>query len=151
MNTLSTNTQNISATSALNTISKSSQFKLSNTQTFSITDDSGSSVSVTKLAVTNAGINVQVPLSMNTYQLSGIPTPINNDRCPNKLYVDNSISSLNISKYLIASTASSIYATLANLGSTNFNVINLLNTTQNSTATSSLLLQVNRWIWAPIR
>ena len=68
----------------MNTISKSSQFKLSNTQTFSIADDSA----LTKLAVTNAGINVNVPLSMNTYQLSGIPIPLNNDQCPNKLYVD---------------------------------------------------------------
>ena len=51
-------------------------------------------MSVTKLLVTNAGINVQVPLSMNTYQLSGIPTPINDDQCPNKLYVDTKVANI---------------------------------------------------------
>ena len=75
---------------------------------------------------------------MNTYQLSGIPTPITNDQCPNKLYVDNSITSLNISKYLPISTATSTYATLTSLGTTNLNVGNLLNTTQNLSATSTL-------------
>ena len=96
VNTLSTKTQNISATSTLNTISQSTQFKLSNSNTFSITDDSGPFVQVTKLLVTNSGINVQCSLSMNTYQLSGIPIPLNNDQCPNKLYVDTSITNLNI-------------------------------------------------------
>ena len=28
-------------------------------------------------------------MSMNNYQLSGIPTPIDDDQCPNKLYVDD--------------------------------------------------------------
>ena len=133
VNTISTNTQNISATSTLNTISKSSQFKLSNSNTFSITDDSGPFVQVTKLLVTNTGINVQCPLSMNTYQLSGIPIPLNNDQCPNKLYVDTSITNLNINNYLTSASAVSTYATLTSLGSTNLNVANLLNTTQNLT------------------
>ena len=75
---------------------------------------------------------------MNTYQLSGIPTPLNNDQCPNKLYVDTSITNLNINNYLTSASAVSTYATLTSLGSTNLNVANLLNTTQNLTATSSL-------------
>ena len=75
---------------------------------------------------------------MNTYQLSGIPIPLNNDQGPNKLYVDTSITNLNINNYLTSASAVSTYATLTSLGSTNLNVANLLNTTQNLTATSSL-------------
>ena len=118
--------------------SKSSQFKLSNSQTFSITDESA----LTKLAVTNAGINVQCPLSMNTYQLSGIPIPLNPDQCPNKLYVDTSITNLNINSYLTSASAVSTYATLTSLASTNLNVANLVNTTQNLSATSSLTTSI---------
>ena len=90
------------------------------------------------ILVTNTGINVQCPLSMNTYQLSGIPIPLNNDQCPNKLYVDTSITNLNINNYLTSASAVSTYATLTSLGSTNVNVANLLNTTQNLSTTSSL-------------
>ena len=65
-------------------ITKTSQFKLSNSQIFTVADDSGPFVSVTKFQVSNTGFNVEVPLSMNTYQVSGLPTPINDDQCPNK-------------------------------------------------------------------
>ena len=91
---LQAKTQNITANGTINTITKTSQFKLSNSQLFSITDDSGPFVSVRKFAVTNTKIDAEVPMSMNSYQLSGIPTPINDDQCPNKLYVDDLINPL---------------------------------------------------------
>ena len=49
-------------------------------------------------------------MSMNTYQLSGIPTPINDDQCPNKLYVDTKVAN-------VAST----YATITQLNEVNDN------------------------------
>ena len=110
LSALETKTQNMSATSTITTIEKSAQFRLSNSNTFSITDDSGPFISVTKLLVTNSQINAQIPMSMNTYKLNGIPTPTNNDDAVNKIFVDNRISSL-----------SGTYATLTQLNEVNDN------------------------------
>lgn len=94
LTTLETKTQNITASGSINTITKTTQFKLSNSQLFSITDDSGPFVSVRKFAVTNAKIDAEVPMSMNTYKLNGITTPSNDDDAVNKLYVDDLINPL---------------------------------------------------------
>ena len=91
---LQTKTQNIESSNVINTITKTTKFKLSDSDIFTITDDSGPFFSVTKFQVQNTNINVTIPMSMNNYQLSGIPTPINDDQCPNKLYVDTRISDL---------------------------------------------------------
>ena len=49
--TLQNKTQNIVASNVINTITKTTQFKLSNSDIFTITDDSGPFVPVTKFQV----------------------------------------------------------------------------------------------------
>jgi len=79
-------TINISGATLITTIVRNTQFKLTGTDTFSIRDNALPPND--KFVVDNTGIQARVPMTMNTFALSGIPNPINLDDCTNKSYVD---------------------------------------------------------------
>ena len=85
---LETKTQLITANSTRTTFTQSVQFTLSGPNTFQILYQVDNTATP-RFFVGNTQIHTFIPMSMNNEKLNGIPTPINNDDCANKLYVDN--------------------------------------------------------------
>lgn len=87
-------------------LSKSSECRLTNLDNFSITLLEGLD-NITKFVISGVLINSQIPMTMTNNRLYGIPTPTNDDDCANKLYVDNSVSSVTTNIQNITSTSTS--------------------------------------------
>lgn len=135
---LQTKTQNISGAALITTILRNTQFKLTGADTFSVRDDA--TIPNNKFVVENTGVSIRVPMTMNTFALSGIPNPINPDDAANKSYVDQQITA-----------APSILRQAISITSVTTN--GLLETIMNPTATfgsfswaDTAIGQTRRWI-----
>ena len=87
-------------------LAKSTQCKLTSLDNFSVTLDEGLDT-LPKFIISGVLVNSQIPMTMTNNKLYGIPTPTNNDDCANKLYVDNSVSSVTTNTQNITSTSTS--------------------------------------------